>query len=145
MGKVFDVYFNFGECGKKYLGRILAGLDLNSTHFGDLPPFFKKDMNDDVIKQGMTCMYIDLLNSQPYSVSILPLCFTSVIYRIEFIKEVIDEIQNTSFLCYHCYKKKSYFKSWKGLLQENHHLWWRWPAYLPISCNWRFLILLKQD
>ena len=50
MGKVFDVYFNFEECGNNYLGRILAGLDPNSTNFGDLPPYFKKDMNDDVIK-----------------------------------------------------------------------------------------------
>ena len=65
MGKVFDVYFNFGECGDNYLGRILAGLDPNSTNFGDLPPYFKKDMNDDVIKQGMTCMYGDLLKVTP--------------------------------------------------------------------------------
>lgn len=91
MGKVFDVYFNFGECGDNYLGRILAGLDPNSTNFGDLPPYFKKDMNDDVIKQGMTCMYGDLLKSHPNSVSILLLCFASVIYHIEFIKEVIDK------------------------------------------------------
>ena len=65
MGKVFDVYFNFGECGDNYLGGILAGLDPNSINFGDLPPYFKKDMNDDVIKQGMTCMYGDLLKVTP--------------------------------------------------------------------------------
>ena len=56
MGKVFDVYFNFRECGNNYLCRILADLDPNSTNSGDLPPYFKNDMNDDVIKQGMTCM-----------------------------------------------------------------------------------------
>ena len=82
MGKVFDVYFNVGECGNNYLGRILAGLDPNSTYFGDLPPYFKKDMNKDVIKQGMTCMCGELLKSHPNSVSILLLCFASVIYHI---------------------------------------------------------------
>ena len=32
MGKVFDVYFNFRECGNEYLGRILAGLDNNNLY-----------------------------------------------------------------------------------------------------------------
>ena len=82
MVKVFDMYFNFGECGNNYLGRILAGLDANATNFGDLPPYFKKEMNDDVIKQGMTCMYGDLLKSYPNHVSILHLCFASVIYHM---------------------------------------------------------------
>ena len=75
MGKVVDEYFNFGECSNNYLGRILAGLDPNSTNFGDLPPCFRKDMNNDVIKQGMTYMYNDLLKNHPNSVSILLLCF----------------------------------------------------------------------
>ena len=91
MGRVFEKYFNFGKYSNNYLGRILASLDPNSTSFGDLPPYFKKDMNDDVIKQGMTCIYGDLLKSHPNSVSILFFCFASVIYHIEFIKEVIDK------------------------------------------------------
>ena len=65
MGNVFETYINFGECGNPYLSRILVGLDPNSTNVGDLSPYFKKDMNDDVIKQGMTCMYGDLFEKSP--------------------------------------------------------------------------------
>ena len=32
MANIFDKYFNFGKCGNNYLGRILAGLDPNSTN-----------------------------------------------------------------------------------------------------------------
>ena len=42
MGKVFDVYFNFVQCGDNYLGRILAGLDPNETNFGNLPPYWNR-------------------------------------------------------------------------------------------------------
>ena len=91
MGKVFDIYFIFGECGNNYLNRILASQDPNSTNSGDLSPYFKKNMNDDVIKKGMTCKYGDLLKSHPNSVSILLLCIASVIYHIESIKQVIDK------------------------------------------------------
>ena len=48
-------------------------------------------MNDDVIKQGIAYMYGDLLKNHPNSVSILLLCFASVIYHIELLKEVIDK------------------------------------------------------
>ena len=37
MGKVFDIYFNFGTARDSYLGRVLAGLDPNSDEFGILP------------------------------------------------------------------------------------------------------------
>ena len=78
MGKVFDMYSNLGESGNNYFSRILSGLDSNSTNFGDLPPYFKKDVNDDVIKQGLTCMYGDLLKSHPNSVSLPLLYFASI-------------------------------------------------------------------
>ena len=51
MGKVFDVYFNFGKFGDNCLRRILAGLDPNVVSFGDLPPYFEKDMDDKIIEK----------------------------------------------------------------------------------------------
>ena len=38
MGKVFDIYFKFGEFGDQYLGKILCVLDPNDTSFACLPP-----------------------------------------------------------------------------------------------------------
>ena len=90
MGKVFDVYFNFGKCGDNYFGRILAGLDPNETNFGDLPPYFEQDIDNEIVKNSMICIYGDLLKSHPNSVSILLLCLASVVYHIDFIRDVID-------------------------------------------------------
>ena len=79
MGKVFDVYLNFAECGDNYLGRILAGLDPNDISFGGLPPYFGKDMDDKIIENGMPCMFGNLLRSRPNCVSILLLSLASMI------------------------------------------------------------------
>ena len=70
MGKVFDVYFNFGECEDNYLGRTLAGLDPNDVSFGDVPPYFEKDMDDKITEKGMTHMFGNLLSCHPNSDSI---------------------------------------------------------------------------
>jgi hypothetical protein len=43
MGKIFDLYWHFAEPGDTYVGRILAGLDLNEESFGSLPPHWKID------------------------------------------------------------------------------------------------------
>ena len=62
MGKVFDDYFNFGECEDNYLGPILVGLDQNDKiYFGDLPPHFEKNVDYKIIEKGMTCILVSYL------------------------------------------------------------------------------------
>ena len=85
MGKVLDVAII------SYLGRIFVGLNPKSANFDDLPPYFKKVINDDVIKQGMACIYGNLLTGRPNSVSILILCFARVIYPFSTLPVLQDE------------------------------------------------------
>ena len=91
MGKVFGVYFNFGGCEDNDLGRILAGLDPNDISFGDSPPCFEKDMDDKIIEKGTTCMFGNLLWSNPNSVSIFLLYLANIAYHIDFAKGAIEK------------------------------------------------------
>ena len=78
-------------------------------------------MNDNVIKQSITCMYGDLWKSHPNSVSILLSCFARVIYHKEFIKEVIDKNPG------HLFSKLSVLQD-KELLQKLKRLVTREPS-----------------
>ena len=66
MGKVFDIYFNFGIAGDCYLGRVLAGLDPNSDTFSILPPHFK-DLSNACVEEGL-CSLFDKLPQFTWSV-----------------------------------------------------------------------------
>ena len=41
IGSVLDCYWHFGSVGDQFLGRILAGLDLNREDFDSLPPHWR--------------------------------------------------------------------------------------------------------
>ena len=49
IGPVLDCYWHFDKTGDQYLGRVLAGMDPNSSNFDVLPPHFKIEnpMQDD--------------------------------------------------------------------------------------------------
>ena len=63
LGSSLDVYFHFCEAGDHYLGRVLSGLDPNSSQFATLPPHFKttSPLEDDDIKRGLDLMYGPIL------------------------------------------------------------------------------------
>ena len=89
MGKVFDIYFKFGEFGDHYLGRVLAGLDPNSASFSQLAPYFKEGIENIYIKRAMGGMFGDILKNHQSSSAILILCLASIVHHSEFIKSVI--------------------------------------------------------
>ena len=64
MGAVLDVYWHFSEPGDHFLGRVLAGLDLNKPQFATMPPHFILEgdlMEDADIKEAMNMMYGPIL------------------------------------------------------------------------------------
>ena len=89
MGKVFDIYFKFGEFGDQYLGRILAGLDPNDTTFACLPPYFTEPITNVHIGRAMKGMFGNILETHPSAKSTLSLCLASIVYHSDFIKEII--------------------------------------------------------
>ena len=57
MGVVQDIYWKFCQIGDQYLGRVMAGLDPNSSTFDTLPPHFVKGLEDENIKEAFDMSY----------------------------------------------------------------------------------------
>jgi hypothetical protein len=59
MGAVLDVYWHFSSTGDHYLGRILTGLDPNTSHFGILLPYWTTHipLGNYLIKRAMVMLY----------------------------------------------------------------------------------------
>jgi hypothetical protein len=73
-GKVQDIYYNFALPGDHYVGRILAGLDPNSTSFRVLPPHFTCGLENQYVKEGIELCYGKLLESRK-NLDFLPVFF----------------------------------------------------------------------
>lgn len=101
IGKVFDIYFKFGEFGDAYLGRILSGLDPNSPYFDILPPHFTVGLENQSIKKAVEVMYGHVILNHPSSAPILKLCLESIVYHSKFMKKIIrnDPGHSLSNLC----------------------------------------------
>ena len=52
MGVMQDIYWKFCQIGDQCLGRVIAGLDPNSSTFDTLPPHFIKGLEDENIKEA---------------------------------------------------------------------------------------------
>lgn len=55
MGMVFNIYWNYGDAGDRFLGRVLIGLDHDSESFDVLPPYFPDPTDEDVGKALNIC------------------------------------------------------------------------------------------
>ena len=53
LGTVFDIYWLFSEAGNYYCGRILDGLDPNTSTFEVLPPHFTVGMENNHVKEAV--------------------------------------------------------------------------------------------
>ena len=87
MGKVFDIYFNFGIAGDCYLGRVLAGLDPNSDTFSILPPHFK-DSSNACVEKGLCSLYDKLPVVYPNLRGVFLLGLASVVYHSDFLLRI---------------------------------------------------------
>eukprot|EP00644_Phytophthora_capsici_P004202 jgi/Phyca11/109999/e_gw1.17.452.1 len=53
---VQDRYFRYEAAGDQFLGRVVAGLPVNSAQFASLPPHFK-DNNCPIVREGVISMF----------------------------------------------------------------------------------------
>ena len=103
MGKILDLYWHFAEPGDTYLGRILAGMDLNQEIFGLLPPHWNVDnsMGNVKIHEAMNLMFATVLQKWGGSAvdptGILLLCLTYVVWNVEFLKSIAAAIPGHPF------------------------------------------------
>ena len=89
MGKVFDIYFNFGTTGDSYLGRVLTGLDPNSDEFAILPPHFKNV--EEVIEEGLCSLFDKLPEVYPDLKGVWMFGLASVVYHSDFLLNIMVE------------------------------------------------------
>jgi hypothetical protein len=85
---VQDIYYNFALPGDHYVGRILAGLDPNSTSFWVLPPHFTCGLENQYVKEGIELCYGKLLESRK-NLDFLPgiflLFLASIVYHADWL------------------------------------------------------------
>ena len=97
MGQVLDVYWQFGDAGDNYLGRVLCGLDPNKNGFATMPPHFNVEgnlMEDEDIEEAMQIMYGPILDSHRTNdeidpTGILLLVLASVVYHSDWLNCII--------------------------------------------------------
>ena len=85
MGKVFDIYFEFGGLGDKYLGWWLAGLNPNHHNFPTLPPHFTVSMDHPVVQMGLIKAFGGLVDAHSDSKGVFMLCLASMVFHSEFL------------------------------------------------------------
>ena len=103
VGEILYMYWHFVEPGDTYLGRILAGMDLNQEIFGLLPPHWNVDnsMGNVKIHEAMNLMFATVLQKWGGSAvdptGILLLCLTYVVWNVEFLKSIAAAIPGHPF------------------------------------------------
>jgi hypothetical protein len=104
LGGVLDLYWHFCEPGDYFLGRVLAGLDPDSSEFVLLPPHWTIDnpMENETIAEAMRLLYATILqkwgSNEAFSVEGLLLrLLPSIIYHEEFLREQIRAVPGHPF------------------------------------------------
>ena len=87
MGAVFDIYWNYGDAGDQYLGRVLSGLDPTKESFSILPPHFPiTDHND--INEALNVCFGHILRRHPKSKESLLLFVASMVYHSDWLNNI---------------------------------------------------------
>ena len=93
-GTVQDIYFNFAQPGDHYVGRMLAGLDPNSTRFRVLPPHFTCGLENPYVKQALDMCFGRILKARE-DLSYLPGFFlrllASIVYHEHWIRRILQK------------------------------------------------------
>jgi hypothetical protein len=92
---VFDIYLLFAEPGDNYLGRLLAGLDLNSGDLVVLPPHFDLSPGHPDIQEALEICFGNILNLYEDTngglAGVFTMCLASIVYHMDtFIRPVVE-------------------------------------------------------
>ncbi|KAG9401806.1 hypothetical protein AC1031_021973 [Aphanomyces cochlioides] len=89
LGGVQDRYIRYESAADQYLGRVVAGLPLNSGEFSSLPPHFR-DNHDQFVGDVVEEMYPSLKSvSNLYDV--LRLCIASLVQHYQFLQDTLPK------------------------------------------------------
>ena len=103
LGKVFDIYWLYAECGDQYCGRILSGLDPHSSSFGTLPPHFTVGMENEYIKDAMHRCFPNIFEkcstkTQDNMIGVLLRCLASITFHSSSIISAMKDCPGNPLL-----------------------------------------------
>ncbi len=80
---VQDTYLVFADAGDQVVGRIVAGLPLDSVNFSVLPPFFTHP-DSELVRRAISLCFPSLKGKM--AVRVLTFCLASVVYHREWLR-----------------------------------------------------------
>lgn len=83
IGHVLKRYMHYEKAGDQFLGRVIAGLPLNSSKFACLPPHFDI-ICPPVVDDCLRLMFPSLVHL-PALTSVLKLCLASLVYHSQYL------------------------------------------------------------
>ena len=92
LGVILDIYWKYAESGDFYLGRILAGLDPESSNFGILPPHFTVGNENEFLKKGIQLCFGKILETEgtnSFLVPVLTRCLASLVFHSQSLLKVV--------------------------------------------------------
>jgi len=84
---VLERYFKYEDAGDQFVGRVIAGLPVNTSKFSVLPPHFV-DLESSCVKRGIQTMF-PALSTVPQLSSILYLLLASLVYHFDFLHSTL--------------------------------------------------------
>jgi hypothetical protein len=97
IGKILELYWQFGDAGDCYAGRILAGLDHEDPSFSVLPPHFACGMENEYVAEGIKLCFGSILVGHDDIEWLLLLLLASLVHHSEFLQSMKDSVPNHPF------------------------------------------------
>ncbi|KAF0683756.1 hypothetical protein As57867_024137, partial [Aphanomyces stellatus] len=84
LGHVVERYMHYEKAGDQFVGRVVAGLPLNTSGFAVLPPHFAAE-NDQFVARAIRVVFPSLVG-HPSLQAVLALCLASLVHHEKFLK-----------------------------------------------------------
>ena len=95
MGKIFDIYWMFAHAGDQYLGRLLAGLDPNTSKFACFPPHFIAGIENNYIREAIELCFNNILQrcraEFPNIQGFILRCLASMVHHEDKFRLIIEK------------------------------------------------------
>ncbi|ETN23834.1 hypothetical protein PPTG_00343 [Phytophthora nicotianae INRA-310] len=116
-----DRYFRYESAGDQYLGRVVAGLPQNSSHFGELPPHFD-DPLDDFVRKCTRNMF-RVMAGDAHIAPVFQLCLASIAAHATFLRENLKS-KHAVFMSY-VFRNSDVLDQLTTLLNTGESTWMR--------------------